>query len=115
MTDRPDDTPESLRALADRLSPEPGVFAYRDGDLKLIVETLHRAADRLEAPSNAAELVRAVDAARRAGAEEMRAAAAATVNADAEAWWGNPEDYSHSDLKRLAARVATLPLPGDQP
>lgn len=128
-TGRPDDTPESLRALADELE---NVDVSDDiGDSAILVEgadALRRAADRLaaaddsetiaaqayqvigalvfdlpetpeivraldyfsegkfdegflpwrrdwlEAPSNAAELVRAIDAARRAGAEEMRAA-----------------------------------------
>jgi len=118
--DRPTDTPESLRALADELCALSATHDLRLTQVAAALDTaedaIRRVADRLETPSNADELVRAIDAARRAGAEEMRASIVRWLRASAAPNDGSPIDQAAVKIfMSIAGGVATLPLPGDQP
>lgn len=136
MPTDPTDTPDSLRALATHLLSF-GVCHPRDTEYNSVpdaVEALRRAADRLEVSASVRRAMAggligmadtdAIAAARRAGAEEMRAAAAEACVCRGAAFHVSvangmlPDDYRtgyDEALDHAFDAILALPLPGDTP
>ena len=116
---------DALRRAADRLEaaddsktiPESdAATTHYDPDLPpgeyiVIVDTLGGAAS-VNGPVAASD---ALDAARRAGAEEMRAAAAAVAADTSGLTTGGNWDFGPNTARKIAVAILALPLPGDQP